>query len=161
MGDLRNRVMQVISYNPVSGEFRNLIRRSNALAGDISGNIGPNGYLTIMIDYRSYYAHHLAILIQTGLLPPKKSHVDHIDGNKSNNRISNLRVTTSSLNGHNRKKANKNSSTGHRGIYLRPSGKIYAKVVIQRQQISIGTFCTIEEAVVARKEFCRARGLTP
>lgn len=60
MGDLRNRVMQVISYNPVSGEFRNLIRRSNALAGDISGNIGPNGYLTIMIDYRSYYAHHLA-----------------------------------------------------------------------------------------------------
>ena len=50
------------------------------------------------------------------------------------------------------KKANKNSQTGVRGVYLTQSGKYEAKLEFQRKRYHLGTFETLEEAAAARKE---------
>ena len=148
----KERLVELLNYNPGTGEFTNKVRRSNAMEGAVAGHVGPNGYRTIMIDYKSYYAHHLAVLFMTGSMPPKKSHVDHRDGNKDGNRWENLRVTTPVVNGHNRHKINKNNTTGAAGV-SRLGNRFIAQISVNRKFTKIGVFDTIPEAAAAREAF--------
>ncbi len=145
------RVWEALSYDPATGEFVWRRDRANRKAGDLAGNIGPNGYRTIMVDYRSYYAHHLAIAHATGALPPKGAHVDHINGDKADNRQANLRVVTPSRNGLNRKTANRNNRSGTSGVFQTRSGRFLAFVGVDGKRRNLGTFPTFEEAKAARE----------
>jgi hypothetical protein len=155
----KKRVIELLDYDPKTGIFINKTDRANQKAGALAGHVGPNGYRSIMIDYKAYYAHHLAVLIMTGAFPPKKTHVDHKNGNRDENWWENLRVTTFSINGHNRKNLNKNNSSGATGIYQVPSGKFSAKIWVDRSQIFLGTFDTFEAAYSVREAFKDARSL--
>ena len=146
-----SEIRKAISYDPGTGEFHWIVKRANKQVGDIAGNVGPNGYRTIMVNYKSYYAHHLAILFTTGEMPPRdrKAHVDHINGVKTDNRIANLRVGTPSENQRNRGKINKNNTSGHRGVCRRGQAWV-AQIMIDHAAYRLGVFAAFDDAVAAR-----------
>lgn len=148
------RIQEVLRFDQQTGEFFYLVNRANKKAGNRAGNIGPNGYRTIMVDYCSFYAHHLVILFVTGRLPPKNKHVDHINGRRADNRPENLRVVPNSINSLNRSRANKNSSSGICGVYL-VNDRWLAKCVINRKGVKIGLFATAIEAARAREAYIK------
>jgi hypothetical protein len=82
-------------------------------SGDIAGNLHPLGYIKIGINYKSYFAHELAFIYMTGKSP--QAFIDHINGEKTDNRWKNLREATASQNQCNRGKQLNNNS-GYKGI---------------------------------------------
>lgn len=155
-----DHIKESVSYNPETGCFLNRKDRANQKAGGIAGNVGPNGYRTIMIHYRSYYAHHLAVFFMTGSFSVKGSHIDHRNGIKDDNRWQNLRVVAPFLNCHNRQRLNKNNTSGHAGVWQLKSGKWSARVTLQRKPVHLGNFDTVVEAVAAREAYRTSHGLS-
>lgn len=77
--------------------------------------------------------------------------VDHIDQNKWNNKISNLRYVSQTVNNLNINKSNKNSVTGVRGVSM-CKGRFKAQICKDKKVINLGVFDTIEEAEKAYLE---------
>lgn len=90
------------------------------------------------------------------LLLGAKAHqlVDHINGNGLDNRRANLRLCTSSENGRNRRNANKNNTTGYRGVSLRKKSGRYQAYISSSEgiRIHLGFFSTAEDAALAYNE---------
>lgn len=95
------RLRCLLSYDQGTGLFTWLIDRGNgACAGQRAGTVDRNsGYVLVQIDGRQYRAHRLAWLYVHGRWP--RPLIDHIDRNRANNRISNLREATSAINNSN------------------------------------------------------------
>lgn len=116
------RAKEVLHYDPETGIFRWLVdvwggRYHNVCvirAGDVAGTKNGTGYYYITADGYRMRAHRLAWLMVYGRMP--KALIDHIDGDKTNNRISNLREATKSQNGFNRGPERGNVS-GFKGVY--------------------------------------------
>jgi hypothetical protein len=95
---------------------------------------------------RATYTLH-ALLVR----PPKGLQVDHINGDTLDNRRSNLRVVTVSINQLNRKKPNRNSQSGVVGVG-RHEGRWRARISIDGETHHLGRFATIEAAAAARRQ---------
>lgn len=76
--------------------------------------------------------------------------IDHINGDKLDNRKENLRITTQKNNSRNLA-LSKNNRTGVTGVSKTPNGKYRARIMVDRKEIRLGTFETLKEAAVARK----------
>lgn len=83
-------------YEPSTGVFMWKVRGPGRIMGKILGTEVWPGYLTMKVDGTIYYAHRIAWLYVHGKWP--EHHLDHIDGDKSNNAIENLREATSAQN---------------------------------------------------------------
>ena len=115
-------------------------------AGDIVGKGSKkNGYLSTSIGKKQYYQHRLVWLYVYGEWPT--SSIDHINGDKSDNRIVNLRLATASQNQHNRKKT-KNRDTPV-GAYKHYRGGWYSTIMVNKTKKYLGSFKTAEEAAAA------------
>ena len=113
-------------------------------AGYINNHNG--GYRVIRINNVEYLAHRLIWCYHYGTWPTLT--IDHKDNNRSNNNIDNLREATFSEQRHNSKLRNDNTS-GVKGISWHKSDKKWrANITINKKQIYIGSFSTIEEAEV-------------
>ena len=109
------------------------------------------GYLKIQINRKSYLAHRLAWLYVYGSMPP--SHIDHINGDKSDNRIENLRQANNMTNHWNESIRSTNKS-GHKGVFWhKQSGKWEAACRVDGKQKTVGRFERIEDAVEAVRKF--------
>lgn len=143
-----------VSYDAETGDFTRIniynddVRRIDNI-GKIIGNPSSNGYLEITVGHSKFSAHKLAWYFIYGEVPSEN--IDHIDGNKQNNKISNLRLRSPLENMRNRG-INKNNSTGYNGVYLSSNGKYRARIKIEGKLIGLGTFVNFEDAVKARKE---------
>ena len=82
------------------------------------------------------------------ILDNTKNCVDHVDNNKLNNTLSNLRWCTQQQNQHNRQ-LNKNNTSGIKGITWE-NEKWRARIVFNNQKSSLGYFDTLEEAKIVR-----------
>jgi len=124
-------------------------RGHHVKAGDIAGTLKSHGYLCVGINYNSYRAHRLIFLMHKGYLPKT---IDHIDGDKLDNRIENLRAATVGQNQHNRK-TNANNTSGYKGVSWNKAQKKWtARITLERKTINLGYFANVEEAAeVVRK----------
>lgn len=95
------------------GGPRNVLRYR---AGDMAGCIGSHGYWVVKINYKLYYAHRLILQLHDFDIDGKV--VDHINGDRTDNTLNNLRLTTVRVNARNQKKYSTNSS-GIVGVSLK------------------------------------------
>jgi hypothetical protein len=113
-----------------------------------AGDIDTKGYRRIQIEGKRYRAHRLIWKYHYGKDP--KEFIDHIDGNKTNNNIENLREATNQQNGFNRG-PQKNNKLGIKGV-KKYRNKYKATIVINGKEKYLGMFFTIEEARLVREE---------
>ena len=148
----QEKLKELVDY--VDGK---LIAKTNSKVrkvGDALSSLTDKGYLRSSVSGKSYSVHRLVFLYHHGYMP---NQVDHIDGNRMNNRIENLREATSSQNNQNRKAT---SSSGIKGvIWHKQSKKWVASICVNRKSIHLGSFLSIEEAaLVANKARQSAHG---
>lgn len=137
---------EVLSYNPETGEFTWLVTRGRANKGAVAGKIDSHGYIAIGLNKRHYRAHRLAWFMETGEWP--SCQIDHINGNKIDNRWINLRLATHQENQHNWYRNNKNK-TGYQGVshvVNKNSEHWLAYIKLNDKQITVGKFDSPEEA---------------
>ena len=114
--------------------------------GTLGGKPGRQ-YYAIGIGRWPRYAHRLAFLYMTGEWP--KQEIDHVDGDRTNNRWSNLREADHSQNKYNTGLRGHNT-TGFRGVYFRKNeGKWHARIKVGDRRVSLGLFSSPEEASIA------------
>jgi hypothetical protein len=135
-------LIEMFDFDPETGWFTNRYSRGRAAAGSRAGSETGHGYRRIIIGYNKYYEHHLAWLYVNGVWPDE---IDHVNGDRSDNKISNLRVCSRSENCFNRK-----DGTGISGLkeaYLDSrSLKWFSKIQLGGQQVFLGSFDSPEEA---------------
>jgi hypothetical protein len=138
-----------LSYSPETGEFRWLVSgKGRPPVGSIAGCLnGKLGYWVIGIHGRRYWAHRLAWLVSHGEWPANQ--VDHINGNRADNRLVNLRAATHAENQQNRHTTRGNKH-GFRGVFLhQPTGKFVAQCRHLGKRYHFGSFDTPEAANAA------------
>ena len=140
------RVRELFDY--VDGQLFPKIRTHGRKPG-VAVGCNSGGYLITMVEGKLYKVHRLVYLWHHGHMPKL---LDHIDGNRSNNRIDNLREATDQQNGCNRGK-NKNNKSGHKGVhYDKRRGKWQAQIMVNRKNFHVGYFDDPEEAHEAYKK---------
>ena len=141
---------EYLEYNIDSGKFTWVKSPARVVkAGSAAGRLRPDGYVNIQIKGRLYFAHRLAWLITHREWP--EDQIDHINGNRADNRISNLRKVSRAQNGQNRK-TNKNSATGITGVTWNKKRKTWiARIMVNKKAIHLGYFDSKEDAVLARR----------
>jgi hypothetical protein len=142
----------LLDCDPSTGILR--WRRSynrSALAGMVAGHLKPNGYVCIRIRQKYYRVHRIVWLYEHGEWP--SGDLDHINGDKSDNRISNLRVATASQNQANAKLSKRNVA-GLKGV-SEERGRWRARIKLHRKTINLGYFATALEAHSAYAEAAR------
>lgn len=110
------RVNELLSFDPETGVFTwNEKPCRGWRKGDdlTAGRVLENGYIRIVIDRENYMAHRLAWLVSTGREPYDQ--IDHINGNRADNRIANLREATGSENQQNHP-VHVNNASGYPGV---------------------------------------------
>jgi len=138
---------KLFHYDPETGRFTRLRAASNFPAGSIAGRINHLGYCEIRIKVTRYQAHRLAWLYVHGEWPP--GDIDHINRDRSDNRICNLRPATRAQNLWNIT-AKRNSTTGIKGVsFHRASGKYRAVIRDGKKRRHLGLFGSVEEAAAA------------
>ena len=110
------------------------------------------GYIRINVNGQQYAAHRIVWALANNKLPSTDNYVDHINGIKTDNRISNLRLVTPSGNNRNSKRQSCPVNT-HVGLYFRiDRQKWRASININGEKIWLGTFESKEDAIAARKK---------
>ena len=150
---------ELMSYDAGTGALKWLARRSNHIdAGTIAGSVNRQGYIQITIAGGTYRAHRVAWAIVTGEWP--SSEVDHINGVKSDNRWTNLRVASRPDNVHNRPRPR----TGGRfpiGVSLatrtNTNNPYKASISFSGRKLQLGYFPTPEAAGEAYLQKARER----
>jgi len=154
-GTTPDHLRNVVSYDPETGILRWSIdiragrygNRVNAKAGDAITSLDTQGYITFKFAKRPYRAHRVAYFLCHGVLPKV---IDHINGNRSDNRIANLRSADCAQNGWNRGKQ-KNNSSGYKGVRMGTHGRWMATIWANRKPRHLGYFDTPEAASEAYK----------
>ena len=138
------QVMAEVNYCPQTGRFTHAHDKPGGVrTGDSAENRIPAGYRQIVIKRRRVLAHRLAWFITHGAWPTE--YIDHIDGDRANNRISNLRQATNSQNTFAQKKTKRGDFRG-----IRPVGNRWrAQIGAGSRLRHIGYFDSAEAARAA------------
>lgn len=143
------RARELFHYDAATGLFwwrdnSNKNRRMHTAVGHVI----KTGYRYIVVDGKRYRAHRLAWLYFYGEWP--SGELDHINGDRDDNRITNLRIVTRVQNLANR--VHSNNSNGHIGIRPSRHGTRWrAGFVLAGVRYNVGTFATKAEAISAYK----------
>lgn len=144
------RLVELLSYSPDTGIFSWKQSIGRVKKGQEAGWLSWNGYIKIAMDNKDYPSHRLAWFYVYKEWP--KEDLDHIDGLRTNNRISNLREATRSQNLQNKRKQ-RNNASGFIGVsFNKERNKWDARLKAQGKQICLGLFKTAEEAAQAYEE---------
>lgn len=133
-----NHFKTLCARNSFNGQF----------AGEVAGTLTPKGYIRITLFGKGCFAHRAIWVMFNGCI---NYAIDHIDGNKVNNKINNLRDVNQSNNSKNTKMKSTNTSgitgvTWHKG-----SSRWISRASINGKRLNIGTFSCFFNACCARK----------
>lgn len=141
------RLRQLLEYDPAFGQFKRRVGRGPSKAGSIAGCLNGLGYVRICVDGVDYAGHRLAWLYHYGEIP--EDQIDHINGNRADNRIANLRLANNSENNMNRP-LQRNNTSGYKGVSRhKQSGLWFAYARAGGRRHSAGYHKTPEEAFIA------------
>lgn len=143
-------IKELFAYSPETGSFirQKVLRKVHQrLVGKPSGHLNKAlGYVTMHVLGKNRLAHRLAWIYVYGPIPAGST-IDHVNGDRADNRISNLRLATHEENLQNSKRRRDNSS-GVKGVsFDRFRGQWMAYV----SKTKLGRFDTLFEAACARK----------
>lgn len=144
----RDYLISWLDYEPESGFFFWKKKgKGKAVLGGIAGHVGPDGYRQIGLDRVTYPAHSLAWLFINRRVPALGLVVDHINGNRDDNRIDNLREVTYAQNNTN-KLAWGNS--GIKGVsWHKKTQRWRATIGFEGKQLYLGLFDHAIDAAAA------------
>jgi len=117
-----------------------------------------HGYLTVRINRRPFYAHRVIWAMLYGSVGGLE--IDHINGDRSDNRPANLRVVTRRDNMRNKRMSDKNTS-GVTGVSPTENGKWLAAIGGAETREYLGIFADFDEAVAARRDAEQRHGYHP
>lgn len=110
------------------------------------------GYLHARLNGRLLYTHRIVYALHHGE-DPYPLQIDHINGDRRDNRPSNLRLATNTENLQNRRGLSSNNTSGYRGVYWsRAAKKWVASIRVNRKNHHLGCFIELEDAAAARKK---------
>lgn len=144
-------VKECFHYEPSSGKLTWKISKARCVKiGQEAGWMRSDGYRQVEVDGTKFLVHRLIYFFIEGKFPPKE--IDHIDGNKSNNRWNNIRACSRSENMSNAG-PRRNNKLGIRGVYYDPKRRRYITRIRKGcTKKYIGSFKTKEEAARAYQE---------
>ena len=143
--------LALFRYDPLTGDLFWNAPRPRIRVGQKAGYLNRKGYVNLEIYGKHCAAHRLIWLYVTGSMPTKQ--IDHINGDKSDNRFQNLRLADNGQNRANSKSTNKH---GLKGLLHRPwlkKNPWQAQIRHNKKQIYLGCFPTKEEA---HEAYCKA-----
>lgn len=152
------RVRELFDYDQSTGvlRWRVHMKNSRVAAGQVAGWKTTRGYIQVWLNRRHHKAHRLIWLHVHGVWPP--AHIDHRDGDTSNNRLDNLRLANGTQNQANQRRGRGNTS-GFKGVsWHRQKGKWQALIKFNGKKQHLGYHLTAELAhaayvAAARKHF--------
>lgn len=138
----KSKISELFFYK--NGELFWKKSRGGILCGSRAGYKNGNGYRYIRINGKMYLEHRIVFLMHNDYLP---EFIDHINTNREDNRIENLRECTRTEN-------NRNSSgwgkTGVKGVHWNKKNKKYtAQITVDRKVITVGNFKNLCDAELA------------
>lgn len=141
---------ELYDYDKETGEFFWKVDRFTgrwlhiqlAWAGTKAGSISTEGYVILKHNGKFVKAHRCAWFLSTGEWPEQP--IDHINGDRADNRLCNLRLADFYENNHNRK-IQRNNKTGVKGVTLE-DGRYRTKVIHSHMTYRLGTFTNLEDA---------------
>lgn len=168
------KLREILSYNPETGiltwkprdpasfscvatERNRVATRWNALrAGKPAGHMNSRGYIVVCIEAKTFQHHRIAWALHYGEWPSDQ--IDHVNHDKTDNRIINLRDVSGYENCRNRSLP-ENTSSGEIGVHFhKPSQKWHARIYVDGVRQHIGAFDSIAEAASARRAASVAHG---
>jgi hypothetical protein len=147
----QERLKQLLSYDPLTGDWHWIANLAGVLAGYIDSPNDPNkGYRRIWVDGNLYRSSRLAVLYMTGAWPPHL--VDHENGKHDDDRWENLRPATHAQNTQNSKLRSTNTS-GVKGLcFDKSKHKWRAQINCDGEHYHLGYFAIKEEAAITVAE---------
>ena len=143
------RARHLLAYDPQTGILTRRVALSRSTkVGDVAGYEHPvKRYVYLFVDGKRYFAHRVIWLMQTGAWPPET--IDHRDGDRKNNRWSNLRLLSVGENNQNRQRKSRNTS-GLLGVsWMARANKWRAQICVGRKVMYLGLHETKESAYEA------------
>lgn len=141
---------ELLNYDPATGVLCWRIARSNRVQPGvpITKTSPSTGYIRVTVDKKVLAAHRVAWVLTTGKWP--EGVIDHINGVKTDNRITNLRDVTRADNMLNRLGVQSNKKSGDLGVFLdKRRGTWYAQIQRHGKTTNLGTFKSQQEASAA------------
>lgn len=136
------KLREDFTYDPETGDFIKYDGRW--------GGVSKRGYIQLTYEGTTYVVHRLIWMWVYGEEPEQ---IDHINGDRQDNRLENLRNVDPLTNQRNRTK-NKNNSSGFNGVcWDKESWQWEARIRIEGRVICIGVYNTPQEAAEARQKF--------
>lgn len=152
----REYLVDRLTYDPETGVFtHNHNFGSRYRIGDRAdtpGHAALKGYRLVNLLNQKFLAHRVVWLYAYGEMPSLS--IDHIDGDRGNNRLSNLRQVSHKTNMQNRRKPRKDNSTGFIGVKSHGE-RFRASICIEGKTTHIGVYDTPEQAHIAYVEVKR------
>lgn len=137
---LVKRVRAVFAYDPDNG---GLYRRQS---GQRAGRALRNGYRSVCVDGEAWREHRLVWIWAHGVVPGEYDEIDHIDGDRANNRIENLRLVSRAQNQWNAR-VRKDNTSGLKGVSWNKKANLWAaNISINGKVVYLGMFPSAKEA---------------
>lgn len=131
------RLRYLLSYNPETGVLIWIGGKRKKRIGTTAGGPGQGGYLRLMVDGQRYMLHRLAWLHVTGKWPVNE--IDHISGDKKDNRFKNLREATREINTQNMRTPRKDNKCGFLGVSFNRD-RFLASIEYNKQRVYLGSY---------------------
>lgn len=149
--------MEFFTYIPETGSLTWKKKSGDRImVGADAGTVRPNGYKHLSLGKRFLFVHRVRWCLATGMPIGAGDFIDHINGNRTDNRASNLRVVDHRTNVQNARKPNSRSSTGFLGVYVdnranRGPSAFVARIGVtlesgKKKLLHLGSFDTPEAA---------------
>jgi hypothetical protein len=138
------------SYEESTGNLLRAKSVSNSKSGDASGYLRKDGYIVVRFGGRQTLAHRIIWAIYYGELPSR--FIDHVNGDRSDNRIVNLRLASRSENNQNAT-IRKDNKTGFKGVrWVERDKRFVASIRVNGKYKSLGYFIDAESASAAYQQ---------